>query len=119
MAKIDLRNKILNAADVESEIVEVKQWDVKIKIKGMTGKQRDALLQGCINQKTGVTNMEKMNTQLVLECCFDPDTDEKVFEAADADLIANKSAGALSKVIAVASRLSGLDEDTVEKAEKN
>jgi hypothetical protein len=119
LAKIDLRNKILNAVDVESEIVEVKQWDVKIKIKGMTGKQRDALLQESINQKTGVTDMAKMNTKLVLECCYDPETDEKVFEPADSDLIANKSAGALSKVIAVASKLSGLDEASLSEAEKN
>jgi hypothetical protein len=119
LAKNKLRDKILNSVDVEQEKVYVKQWDVEILIKGMTGKQRDNLLQQCVNPKTGATNMNKLNTLLVIESCFDPETEEKLFEMADFDLIANKSAGALSKVIQVASRLSGLDEMALEEAAKN
>ncbi len=119
MSKNKLRDKILNTVDVEQEEVYVKQWDVKILVKGMTGKARDALLQKCMNQKTGVMDMAKMNTQLVIECSFDPEIGEQVFEQADAEMIASKSAGALSKIIAVASKLSGLDEEALKEAEKN
>jgi hypothetical protein len=119
MAKIDIRNKILNAKDNEQEKVHIKQWDVEVLVKGMSGKERDTLLQDCVNQQSGVTDMGKMNTALVMQCCYDPETEEKVFESADADMIASKSAGALSKIIAVASRLSGLDEDALGDSVKN
>ncbi len=114
-----LRDKILNAVDTEQEEVYVKQWDVKILVKGLTGKERDALLQKAVNMKTGQTDMNKLNTWLVIESCYDPETGEKIFEPADFDLVASKSAGALSKIIAVASKLSGLDEEALKEAEKN
>lgn len=78
-----LRDKILNAVDTEQEEVYVKQWDVKILVKGLTGKERDALLQKAVNMKTGQTDMNKLNTWLVIESCYDPETGEKIFEPAE------------------------------------
>jgi hypothetical protein len=111
---MNLRDKILLAKDIESELVEIPQWDVIIEVKGLNGKQRSLLLQDTMGD-AGKLDLVKLYPQLVVRSCFDPDTGERIFTDADCDAIAEKS-GAVQEIIgAVAMRLSGLDGKTAEK----
>jgi len=111
-----LRDTILNADDVHIEIVDVPEWGVKIGVKGLTLAEQTRFLNA-VRERTGSPQADfridknKFGPQLIIRCCVDPDTGEPVFEAADAQAIQAKSAKANSRIIKVATRLSGLGGD--------
>ncbi len=119
---MNLRDKILQCADVEEELVHVPEWDCSILVRGMTGDKRSKLIQECVkvNAKTkqSKTDLEKMFPIMIIECAFDPDTKERIFSDEDRGALSKKSAKALDRVFKVASALSGM-EDEIEDQEKN
>jgi hypothetical protein len=119
MGKIDLRNAILNANDIEEETVEVKEWGVKILVRGLTGEERSAMMNECIDMKTRTMDMSKLYTSLVIACSFDPESKEKIFTSADAGPLNKKSGKALEVIAKKASLLSGMNDDDIEINVKN
>lgn len=115
---MSLRDKILAAKDIESEQVLVKQWDVTVEVRGLTGRQRAILLQDVIGPK-GKIDMQKLYPQLVVISTYDPEDGKPVFQAGDIDAISEKSGGALEAIAQVAMRLSGLNEGDAEKNSEN
>jgi hypothetical protein len=59
-----------------------------------------------------------MMPEIVVQCVFDPETGEQVFDNADKDAVMGKSGAALDKIVAVAMRLSGFGEKAVDEAGK-
>lgn len=116
---INLRDKILNANDEQSELVTVEQWGVELLIKSMTGKARAGLMNRCLNQKTGVMDMEKLYGLLVIQTSYDPATGAKVFEETDLEALNDKNGAVMEKIAKVASKLSGLDEGSLDEKVKN
>jgi hypothetical protein len=116
---INLREKILNANDEQAELVTVEQWGVDVLVKSMTGKERATLMNQCLNQKTGVMDMEKLYALLVIHTAYDPSTNEKVFHQNDLELLNNKNGAAMEKIAKVASRLSGMEDGQVDEKVKN
>lgn len=117
-AKKSLRDKILSSNDIKSEMVTVSEWDCDVKMKGLTGKQRARLLQDAVDSN-GRMNLEKMYPELIIYSCFDPETDEQLFNIEDREILNTKSGGALEKLAIVAMRLSGLSKSAVDEAVKN
>lgn len=116
---MNLRDRILNSNDEQTELVTVEQWGVTILVKSMSGKARAGLMNQCLNQKTGVMDMEKLYGLLVINTSYDPDTGQKVFEPADLDTLNGKNGAAMEKIAKVASRLSGMDDGAVDQQVKN
>lgn len=119
MAKINLRDKILNANDIQSELVTVAEWDVQILVKGLTGQARATLLQESLDMKTGRMDLVKMYPDLLISTCFDPESNTRIFGNEDRDALNAKNGGALEKLALVAMRLSGLEDNAVQNATKN
>lgn len=119
---MNLRDKILNVNDIQEEIVEVPEWNVEILLKGMSGEDRNRILEECvtINPKTKETktDLKKMYPEVIIACAYDPVTKEKIFSHEDRDALGKKNGKALDIVFKVAAKLSGLN-DEVEEAEKN
>lgn len=114
----NLRDKILNAKDIKSEVVEVPEWNVKVEVRGLTGAQRATLLKECIDRH-GNVDFEKMYPLLLIATVYDPENGEQVFTPADRDSLNKKSGGALEKVAKVAMKLSGLEQGAVAEKAKN
>lgn len=119
---MNLREKILNANDIQEEIVKVPEWGVEILVRGMTGEDRNRILEDCVkvNPKTKETktDLTKMYPEVIIACAYDPETKEKIFKPEDRDALGKKNGKALDTVFKVAAKLSGLNEE-VEEAEKN
>ena len=115
---MNLRDKILNASDIQEEIIEVKEWDVKVLIKGMTGTERASMLKKSTD-KDGNTDLHSIFPHLVITCAHDPETSKKIFTNADKDMLNNKSASAVEKIAKKALELSGLGEEAQDKAKKS
>ena len=113
---MSLRDKILNAKDIDEKIVEIKEWGCSVMVRSMTGKERAVFLKNTSNGET--LDFEKMYPELVIATCYDPETKEKVFEKTDRDVINSKSASAIEKIAKVALEISGLGEGSQDKIKK-
>lgn len=115
----DLRKSILAAEDIRSEIVEVPEWNVKLEVRGMSGKERATFLRRTTEPGSGEVSFEKFYPELLIATVRDPETGDPVFEAADRETLNSKSGVALERVASVAQRLSGLAGADVEEAKGN
>jgi len=118
-----LRDQIVNATDARTALVIVPEWgDAKIEVRAFTIAEQVAFyktvsLTDRKGQFVGI-DRQKWAVQLILLSAYDPDTGKRLFEAADADMLAKKSAVAIGRVFDVAAKLSGLRDDDVEEQEQ-
>jgi len=112
----ELRKTILETDDIESEIIDVPEWGLKVEVRGMSSKQRAKLLKS--STQDGTVNMMTWFPDLLIATVFDPESGEQVFERADRDAINAKSGAAVSAIADVAARLSGLGDDDVQAAKE-
>lgn len=114
---LSIRDTILAASDIKDELVEVPEWGVTVKVRGMSGAERATWLATAGNDKGGIDPARGYPALIVL-CTSDPATGEPVFTAADRDALMLKSGEALDRVALAAMRLSGLTSGAVEAAAK-
>ena len=123
------RNAILQREDIITEDVDVPEWGGTVRVRGMSGVERDAFEAGLIQQPEAngkrrrkqtatKTNMANVRAKLCAWCCVD-EAGAKLFSDADVVYLGHKSAAALDRIYEVASALSGItDEDVEEIAEE-
>lgn len=114
------RESILAADDIETEIVDVPEWGGSVRVRGMSGKQRDrweASLSERRNKRY-VPNLENIRAKLVVECVVD-ENGQQLFQFGDVEALGLKSASALNRVYEVAARLSGVTDEDVEELAQN
>ncbi len=103
------------AATFKSEKLTIPEWDgVTVEVREMTGRDRAHFTQLSVKE-----NFENMWPDLVIACTFDPETGQSAFGKADRDALKSVSAAALDRIATVALRLSGMNQDAIEQAEKN
>ena len=134
MSKI--RELILEADDIPDEDVPCPEWardgwDGTVKVRGLTGTERDAFeesnrqirpVRGANGKPDGqevVPMLANVRARLVVKCALDPEDDTRLFTDQDANALGKKSAKVLDRLFDVASRLSGLTEEDIEELAKN
>ena len=114
-----LRDIALNAADVPEELVVVPEWGgAEYLIRGLTaGEAVDFYDRATHRDKGGElrVNRKWWGPELLIACVYDPATNARVFEAADRDSLGRKSSAVVTRLAAVAARLSGLGGDEQDK----
>ena len=126
------RDTILQREDIVTEDVEVPEWGGTVRVRGMSGVERDAFEASLIvqpeeqangkrkrrRQQATKTSMANVRAKLCAWCIID-ENGAKLFSDADVVALGAKSAAALDRIYAVASELSGItDEDVEEIAEE-
>lgn len=112
----NLRDKILAVDDIQTESVPVPEWGVDIEVRGMNGAARATYMEKFRDEDTGRINYPALYPTAIIECCFDPETGERIFRPDDEPLINQKSGKALERLASVAMRLSGMSEDAEKEA---
>ena len=113
------RDAILGAQDMAHVDVEVPEWGGVVRIKMMTGTERDAFEATTIKRQGKKVSMNLVNirARLVARTAVD-EKGKLLFSEADVEALAQKSAAALHRVFEAARQLNGLrEEDTAEAAE--
>ncbi|MFM9629517.1 hypothetical protein ACKI10_18055 [Streptomyces galilaeus] len=115
---------ILNADDLGREDVEVPEWGGTVLVRGMSGTERDRFEASMLNDNmTGPASKEKAldmyRARLAAACLVDADGKKLFRSPAETKRLGEKSAQALTRVVEVASRLSGLTEDDVKELTGN
>lgn len=127
---MDLRALILNGkvGDEVIEAVPIPEWKdeggkpVTVHVRAIGGAERDAFEEGSLKKtsKGREVTLENARARLaVLACCKGPADPSPLFLPTDAMLLGARSAAALDRIYAVASRLAGINEADVEELEKN
>jgi hypothetical protein len=121
-----LREKILSAKDIKTEVVNLEEWDVTVEVRTLTGAQRAEVKKGSTDternsegEEVKVVNEAKLQAAIAIASVFEPGTDKPVFELADRDALTGKSAAVLDKILVVAGRLSGITVTEQKAMEKN
>ena len=106
------RDAILGAQDLTHEDVTVPEWGGSVRVRMMTGTDRDTLANAFVGDD-GKPNMSGYRQRLLAATMVD-EAGALLFSAADVAAIGAKSAAALDRVFAVADRLNKLGDAAVE-----
>ena len=115
---MSIRDRIIAVDDTQKEIVKIDEWGVEVEIRGMSGAARASISQDAA-ENNGNINFLKMMPELVVQCCFDPETGEQVFDSKDKELVMGKSGAALDRIVNIAMRLSGFGDKAIDDAGKD
>lgn len=109
-----LRDDILGAEDLPSEVVETPEWAPavpQVRVRGLTSAERDAFEQGLMEAgATGVrvkTTFDNPRAALAVRVIVDDDG-ERVFSDNDVAALGRKSGAALDRIWDKARQLSGM-----------
>ena len=115
---MSLRDQILSSNDIPKELVKVKEWNLEIEVRGMTGAERTRILDLAMGKDQEV-NLQMVYPEIVIATAFDKDTGEQIFTPADRTALLSKSANALDRLATVGMRLSGFTAETTDAMGKD
>lgn len=104
------RSTILNAADLDRELVSVPEWGGDVFVRGMNGTERDRYELGMYTAREDLETKAIIRARVVAFCTVNEDG-SSLFTPADIAVLGTKSAVALDRIFTVAMRLSGTDTD--------
>jgi hypothetical protein len=108
------KEAVLAAQDVHYEVVPVPEWGGDIRIRSMTGADRDAWETWLVQNRSddGKANLANLRARLAMLCCVDADGN-RLFSEADVAALGAKSAKALDRVYAASTRLNAIGPEDV------
>ncbi len=115
---MSIRDQIIAANDIKTELVEIPEWNVTILVKSMTGAERGQMLKA-VTTKDGQVDIGKAVSDVLIFTAHDPETEERIFTLADRDLLNEKSGSAIQRAAEVGMRLSGLMPESIDEAGKD
>ena len=115
---VSLRDKILAADDIASEVVEVPEWGVSVEVRGMNGSDRSRILDQAAAAGDGGISVGTMYVDTVISSVYDPESGTRIFSESDKDLLLGKSASAIDRLAEVGMRLSGMSPEAQDNAKK-
>lgn len=114
---------ILAADDLKREPVEVPEWGGSVLVQGMSGTDRDRFEASMLTEgMDGISKdkaLDRYRARLAAYCLVDENGKRLFRSDAEVNRLGQKSAQALTRVVEVASRLSGLTSGDVEELTGN
>lgn len=114
---IEDANAILNADDMKFEIVEVPEWGGKVRIRSMSGEERDAFESSIAGEGTKM-NTQNIRAKLAMLTIVKANG-ERIFTKEQIEALGKKSAAALNRVYEASAKLSAITKKDVEELAKN
>lgn len=106
---------ILTADDLKTQDVPVPEWGGEVRVKTLTGAERDQYEADSVKTNRGgkrEVNMTNMRARLIAMCAVD-ENGQLLFTRADVMKLGQKSAVALERVFDAAATMSGMSDDDV------
>jgi hypothetical protein len=111
------KSAILGAHDLKHEDIEVPQWGGSVRVRVMTGFERDEF-RASIATDGETLPVGKFSAALLAATCID-EAGNRLFTMDDVEALQAKSAASIDAPAAAAMRLNGLGGKAVEVAAKN
>jgi hypothetical protein len=114
------KDAIWQVQDIQTVDVEVPEWGGTIRLRGLTGSQRDAFEASSV-QMVGTDarlNQRNLRARLIAACAVDEEG-APLFERSDIIHLGNKSAKAVDRVFDACLRLNGMSNRDVDELTEN
>lgn len=115
--KLLKKAEILGAEDLKHEDVPVPAWGGTVRVRMMTGTERDEFREMAAQHEDGIPPARFAALLLALTCI--DETGERVFTLDDLEALERKAAGSVDVPAAVSMRLNGFGAQALAAAEKN
>jgi hypothetical protein len=114
------RDAIIDADDRNYDVVECPEWGGKVRVRGLTGAQRDAYEESLVttNGNSRKVNLANARAKMCVLAIVDKDG-RPIFSADDVRALGRKSAAPIERIFDAARKLSGMSEEDVEKLTEN
>lgn len=111
------REEILSKHDMMVQDVEVPEWGGTVRVRSLTGEERDNFEKSLILQVGNQMkpNLRNIRAKLVALSVVDKETGKPLFSEGDLLALSGKNAAALNRVYEAAEKLSGLSKDDMEE----
>ena len=108
------RDQILNADDLKYEEMDTPEWGGVVRLKVMTGIERDDFEQSVFDMKGKDTkvNLKNFRAKLLVKVIVD-ETGKRVFEEADIERLALKNSKVLDRLFNKAQEINGIGQKEV------
>jgi hypothetical protein len=110
------RDQIVEADDVEYDVVACPEWGGDVRIKSIKGTQRDAYEASLVVEKSGSRsiNLRNARAKLIVLCAVD-ERGALLFNQDDLNVLGRKNAKPLDRLFDACRTLAGLSDDDVTK----
>ena len=112
------KSAILSAEDLKTETVAVPEWGGEVRVRTLTGTERDAFESGLVAEDGKKRNLDNLRARLLALAIVD-ERGARLFNDGDAALLGGKSAAVLDRLFDVAQRLNGIGSQAEAAIEKN
>ncbi len=114
------KEQILSANDLDFEEVEVKEWGGSVRIRCMTGTERDAFETAIYKIKGDKVeaNRENFRAQLLSRVICD-DNNKLLFGPKEINSLGGKSGRVIDRLFEFAQKINGIGQSDVEELTKN
>lgn len=114
------RDTILEADDVEYDVVACPEWGGDVRLKSIRGTQRDSYEASIVetNGTSQKVNLRNARAKLIVLCAVDEDG-RQLFSTDDIAALGRKNAKPLDRLFDACQRLCGLSENDVERLTEN
>ena len=115
------RAEILGAQDIKVETVKVPEWGGSVNVQAMTGAARDEYEEQVLTtrERDPADGVPKNWRAILVSLTVVDDAGKRMFTPADVEALGAKNGTAMTRVVTVAMRLSGLREQDAEKISGN
>jgi hypothetical protein len=115
---VSIKDKIRSSADMARESITVDEWDVTLEVRSMSARQR-AKFASSFDQGATTDRIETLWRSVLTSCCFDPETNELLFDDSDMEWLLNEKSGVVvDRIVNACLEVSGLKEKSVDEAGK-
>jgi len=114
------KEQIWAAHDLRTVDVSVPEWGGEVRVKTLTGAERDQYEAESVKTNRGrrEVNMSNMRARLIALCAVD-EQGQLLFTRADVMKLGQKSAAALERVFEAAAKLNGMTDEDMEELAGN
>jgi len=112
------KDQILSADDRRYEVVEVPEWGGEVRLRSLTGRERDAFEASFQDTKGGKgkgSNLDNFRARLVAKCAVDESGKLLFANKSEVDQLGNKSVAALQRLFDKCNEMNGISEQDVEE----
>ncbi len=114
------KEQILAAEDLDFEEIEIKEWGGKVRLRCMTGTERDAF-EAAIYKIKGdkvEANRENFRSELLSRVLCNKDN-KLLFNPREVKALGGKSGRIIDRLFEIAQKINGIGQSDIEKLTKN
>lgn len=114
------KEQILTANDLTHEDIEVPEWGGRVRVRMMTGTERDQFEEEVfqVKGKDVRQNLKNFRTRLLVRTIINEDG-SRMFTDKEIEILGQKAARPIDTVFAAAQRINGMGAKDVEEMTKN